>query len=111
MSELPQHHLRAARRKLRAARSLLADGLPEEAAAEAYFSMLSAARAALAKRGRFAKTHRGTWSLFAQFFVQPGLVEKAHYDAAQRAMELRVAADYMGGGASPEEARAALDDA
>ncbi|MDQ3587319.1 MAG: HEPN domain-containing protein [Actinomycetota bacterium] len=111
MSELAQGHLRSARRKLRAARSLLADELSEEAAAAAYFAMLSAARAALADRGQFAKTHNGTWKLFAQFFVKTDLVEKTQYDAAQRAMELRVAADYWGGGASAPEAQATISDA
>lgn len=103
--------LRAARRKLRAARSLLADKLPEEAAGEAYFAMLCIARAALAARGHFAKTHRGTWTLFAQFFVKTVLVGKSQYDAAQRAMELRNAADYWGGGASSAEAKVTVSDA
>lgn len=111
MSDLAEIHLRVARRKLRAARSLLADGLPEEAAAEAYFAMLRTARAALAERGHFAKTHHGTWTLFARFFVKTGLVDKAQYDTAQRAMELRNAADYWGGGANTAEAQATISDA
>lgn len=111
MSELPQDHLCAARRKLRAARALLAEDLPEEAAADAYFAMLCAARAALAERGHFARTHRGTWTLLARFFVKTGLVDKAQYDAAQRALDLRNAADYWGGGASTAEARATIRDA
>lgn len=105
MSDLPTDHLRVARRKLRAARSLLADGLPEEAAADAYFAMLRAARAALVERGHSPKTHRGTWGQFARFFVKTGLVDKHHYDAAQRAMELRDAADYWGEGAEATEAQ------
>lgn len=111
MTQVPQDHLRAARRKLKAARALLGEGIPEDSAADAYFAMLAAARAALAERGHFAKTHHGTWSLFAQYFVRTGLVPKSHYDAAQRALELRNAADYWGGGANAQEARATLDDA
>ena len=111
MSDLPQDHLRIARRKLRAARSLFADQLPEEAAGDAYFAMLYAARAALAERGQFAKTHHGAWVLFAQFFVKTGLVDKPQYDAAQRAMELRTAADYWGGGATTAEAQDTIRDA
>jgi len=111
VSEPPPDHLGAAGRKLRAAHSLLADDLPEEAAASAYFAMLSAARAALADRGHFAKTHHGTWTLFAQFFVKTDLVDKSQYAAAQRAMELRVATDYWGGGATAAEAQATVSDA
>jgi uncharacterized protein (UPF0332 family) len=111
MNERPRDHLRAAQRKLRAARVLLADDLPEEAAAEAYFAMHSAARGALVETGHFAKSHRGTWSMFAQYFVKTGLVDKADYRAAQRAIELRQAADYFGGGASPEEAEVTITDA
>lgn len=111
MSSGAQDQLRTARRKLNAARTLLAGNLPEDAAAEAYFAILGAARAALAARDRFAKTHHGTWVLFADFFVKTGLVDKSHYDAAQRAMELRTAADYWDGGASVEEAQATISDA
>jgi uncharacterized protein (UPF0332 family) len=111
MSGASQDHLRAARRKVRAAQSLLVDGFSEDAAAEAYFAMLSAARAALAERGHFAKTHRGTWGMFARYFVRTGLVEKGQYDAAQRALELRTAADYASEGANLVEAEATIGDA
>lgn len=111
MSNLPTDHLRVARRKLRAARSLLANGLPEEAAADAYFAMLRAARAGLAERGHSPKTHQGTWGQFARFFVKTGLVDKHHYDSAQRAMELRDAADYWGEGADATEAQVTIRNA
>lgn len=101
----------AARRNVRAAELLLADEIPENAAGAAYYAMLNAASAAILQRGRDAKTHPGTWTLFSELFVKAGEVDKELYKASQRAKELRVAADYRGSGASMNEAREAVDDA
>lgn len=94
-----------------AARVLLDARLPENAAAEAYQAMFSAARAALSERDREAKTHRGTWSLFEDMFVRPGAFEERLRTAARNAEELRYDSDYRLGGASQEEAKRALADA
>jgi len=96
-----------ARRHLAAARALLAGGIPENAAAAAYYAMLYAARAALSEEDRNAKTHRGVWALFSESFVVTGRVSKELYDAAQTARELREASDYRAAGATTEEAERA----
>lgn len=98
-------------RQLAAARSLLEAGIPENAAAAAYYAMLYAARAALSEEERNAKTHRGSWALFSESFVATGRVDKDLYDAAQTARELREASDYRAGGASDSEARRAVEAA
>lgn len=48
---------------------------------------------------------------FSRFFVRTGLIPKSQFDAAQRALELRNAADYWGGGATEGEAQVTLADA
>jgi uncharacterized protein (UPF0332 family) len=104
-------YLREADRFLAAARVLLEAKLPENSAAEAYRAMFSAARAALSEHNREAKTHRGTWSLFEDLFVRPGVFEDRLRDAARNAEELRYDSDYRLGGASEEEAKRSVADA
>jgi uncharacterized protein (UPF0332 family) len=106
-----EEYLREADRFLAAARVLLDAKLPENSAAEAYQAMFSAARAALSERDREAKTHRGTWSLFEDLFVRPGVFEDRLRTAARNAEELRYDSDYRLGGASQEDAKRVLADA
>jgi uncharacterized protein (UPF0332 family) len=99
-----QEYLDEAQRFLKAARILLDAGIPENAAAEAYQAMWSAACAALSEVGREARTHRGTWSLFDELFVRTGVLDGDLLRAARNAEELRYDSDYRLGGATTDEA-------
>jgi uncharacterized protein (UPF0332 family) len=81
------------------------------AVSSAYYAMLYAARAALSEDERNAKAYRGVWSLFSEVFVASGRFERELFAAAQRAQDLREAADYEAGSVSAEQADGVLADA
>lgn len=65
-----------AQRCLRGARAQLEADLPSRTVGEAYYAMLYAARAALSEEERYAKTHRGSWTLFNETFVVGGRFDR-----------------------------------
>jgi uncharacterized protein (UPF0332 family) len=101
----------SAQERLRASRASLDAGFPSSAVSAAYYAMLYAARAALSEEERNAKTHRGVWSLFSEVFVASGRFERELFAAAQRAQDLREAADYEAGTVPPKQADKVLADA
>lgn len=111
MSPRSEEFLATARERLEAGRAALAAGFPSTAAGAAYYAMLYAARAALSEEERNAKTHRGVWSLFGRLFVATGRFDAELVAAAQRAQELREAADYEARSVSREEAETILAEA
>lgn len=100
-----------ARERLEAARAAAAAGFPSTAVGAAYYALLYAARAALSEADRNAKTHRGVWSLFGELFVTTGRFDPELVAAAQRARELREAADYEARSVSRDEAETVLAEA
>lgn len=93
------------------ARGSLESSRPETAAVDAYYSMLYAARAALSERDRYAKTHRGVWSLFGELFVAPGSFDVQLYRSARGAEDRRLALHYEAEEMSLEEAGGVVEDA
>ena len=83
-----------AREALAAAQATLAAGHPSRTISEAYFAMLYAARAALSEAELNAKTHKGTWQLFREAFVDKGRFDASLFAEAQQAQRQREAADY-----------------
>lgn len=84
---------------------------PNAAISGAYFASFEAARAALAGRDLFARTHRGTWHLIHEHFVLTGDLD-ADLVAAAAAMERRRGyADYGPRGFSREQAEADVETA
>ncbi len=108
MSPRSAEYIEAANRKLEAARVMLRNGLPEDAAGAAYYAMLNAARAAASEEGRHSKTHHGAWVLFAELFVSTGRVPRDLQSAAEEARQLREQADYGAAGADEGQAREAV---
>ncbi len=104
MSPRSEEFLDGARRKLKAARVVLEAGLPQDAAAAAYYAMLNAARAALSEEDLYAKTHRGVWAQFSSTFIRTGRLDAQLVARAERARKAREEADYGVAGASTEEA-------
>jgi uncharacterized protein (UPF0332 family) len=83
-----------ARERLADARTLLGAGRTSGVVGLAYYAMLYAARAALSEEDRYAKTHRATWDLFHETFVEPGRFDRKLAAEARETQRLREAADY-----------------
>lgn len=66
MSPRSDELLASAHEWLAAAEAALRSGFPGGAAADAYYAVLYAARAALSEADRYAKTHHGVWALFGE---------------------------------------------
>ena len=111
MSPRSKEFMASAHERIRAAHAALSAGFPSVAVSAAYYAMLYAARAALSEEDRYAKTHRGAWSLFGELFVSAGRFDSGLFAAARRIQELREAADYDAREISSEQARPIVDDA
>lgn len=101
----------SAQERISAAHAALTAGFPSVAVSAAYYAALYAARAALSEKDRYAKTHRGAWSLFGELFVSGGSFDPRLLAAARRTQELREAADYDAREISAERAQAVVGDA
>ena len=93
-----------ARERLGASRSAAEGGYSTAAASLAYYAMFYAARAALSERDRYAKTHAGTWNLFAESFVDGGHFDRELFAAARRIQTTHERADYDAVAVSAPEA-------
>jgi uncharacterized protein (UPF0332 family) len=109
MSPRSGEFIARARSRLAAARDSLAAGHPDEAVSLAYYAMLYAARAALSEEERNAKTHAGTWSLFAETFVKPGRFPGELYREARATEEDRLKGDYDAVSFTEDRAAEAID--
>ena len=97
--------------RLEGARKNLEQGEYAITVGAAYYAMLYAARAALSEQDETAKTHRGTWALFREAFVEPGRFDRDLFSQAQRTQELREAADYEAGQVSTGQAETIVEQA
>jgi len=98
-------------RRLEGAREVSETGRVDIAVGAAYYAMLYAARAALSEEGLYAKTHQGTWTLFARTFVLPGRFDRDLARRATAAQEVREDADYEAAPPTSEQAQGVLADA
>lgn len=83
-----------AEKALRSARLLLKHRQLEDAASRAYYAMFHAARAILFSKGKKAKTHRGTISLFGENIVKKSILSEEFADMLRKAFDLRQKSDY-----------------
>jgi predicted nucleotidyltransferase/uncharacterized protein (UPF0332 family) len=97
-------YLDQARYQLRGAETLRGSDTPALAAAEGYFAVLNAARAALSERDLFSRTHPGTWDLAYQELVLPGLLPRDFHRWATRLQGKREDVHYKCMRLTPEEA-------
>lgn len=86
--------LREARQALRAAEALVANGFFGDAVTRAYYAMFYAARALLATKQVYPKTHGGVLRALGLHFVTQGLLSKDLAAAFGVALEARQRADY-----------------
>lgn len=111
MSPRSDEFMASADARIRAARAALAAGFPSVAVSAAYYAVLYAARAALSEEDRYAKTHRGVWSLFGELFVSTSRFDSGLVAAARRIQEVREAADYDARDVASDQAQALVIDA
>ncbi len=101
-------------RALASARLLLDAGDVDGACNRAYYAMFSAAQAALAHVGAATdsiKTHSGLISAFSLHLVRTGQFSAELGRALNRVEEIRLVADYTGGGVPAEMALRAVEHA
>jgi len=104
--------LERAEEKLRAANLLLENDMFSDAISEAYYAMFHAAKALLALRSIYPKTHAGVVSQFGLQFVTEGLIEDLYAKSLVKAETKREKADYdIYFEPSEEEAEAIVEDA
>ena len=89
MSPRSDELLASARVWLSTAEATLRAGFPAGAAADAYYAILYAARAALSEEDRNARTHQGIWTLFGELFLRTGRFDEPLYRLARKAEERR----------------------
>ena len=83
-----------AKKALRAAQILHADGLLEDTVSRSYYAVMHAARAALLVHDVIPTSHAAVRRLFGAVLVRPGLIEEAWAAVLAREQDQRVAADY-----------------
>jgi uncharacterized protein len=87
--------LEKSNRDLVLAKKVLAIDEPESAARDAYFAVLSAARALIFERRSVApKTHSGAASLFSDVAVKSGLLDASSAAVLSRGLDIRMDVDY-----------------
>jgi uncharacterized protein (UPF0332 family) len=87
-------HVAKALRFARATRLLLADGLYDNAAAEAYYAVFHAAQALLAAAGQGGESHAAVHTLLARHFVRLGPLPRDFSQRFSHLMGDRLLADY-----------------
>jgi hypothetical protein len=85
---------RRALTSLRAAETLNAQGLGEDAISRAYYAVMHAAKAALLVHDAVAESHASVRRLFGLTLIVPGEVEREWADILAREQDERIAADY-----------------
>jgi uncharacterized protein (UPF0332 family) len=111
MSPRSEEFAAGARERLAAARHAIDGGHFEVAVGTAYYAMLYAARAALSERDLNAKTHGGTWSLFAEHFVRTGMIDSGMAAKSRHVERLRYRVDYDASEVDLQTAEDVLADA
>lgn len=111
MSSRTQEFMTSAHERLAGARDCLKAKHVELAVSAAYYAMLYAARAALAERGEYAKTHQGVWTRFSNLFVLTSEIDRGLFKVATRAQDARKEGDYEAVPISAEIARELIDGA
>ena len=101
-----------AEEKLRSANLLYENKMFADTISEAYYAMFHVAKALLALRDIFPKTHAGVVSQFGLQFVNEGLIEELYAKSLAKAQTKREKADYdIYYEPSKEEAESIIEDA
>lgn len=94
MSSESRGYLRKAECRLEVAEELLKSRRYEDSVSRAYYCVLSSARAALALKDSYPKTHEGTLRMFGELFVKEEKWPRTMGSNFSRLKALRDKADY-----------------
>lgn len=89
-----QSLLKMSEENLRDARSLFSSGSYRSAISRAYYVFFDVAKAALLTKNIVPKSHGGTIAKFGELFVKSYLIQGDYGRAFNRALEIRMEADY-----------------
>lgn len=104
--------LKMSEENLRDARSLFSSESYRSAISRAYYVFFDIAKAALLTKGIIPKSHGGAIAKFGEVFVKSNLIKGDYGRAFNRALELRMEADYEALRAfTQEEAEEVIQDA
>ena len=107
-----EKHLERADEKLGSANLLFENNMSTDAISEAYYAMFHAAKALLALKDVYPRTHAGVVSQFGLQFVNEGLIEELYAKSLAKAQTKREKADYdIYYEPSKEEAESIIEDA
>jgi uncharacterized protein (UPF0332 family) len=95
-----------ARRNIRSAKMLLADGDCDTAVSRAYFAMFYVAEALLLSKGLAYSKHPAVIAAFGKEFAKPGVLPAEFHAHLREAAEARNISDYQVGSLLTEEATA-----
>ena len=90
-----EKHLERAEEKLRSANLLYENKMFADTISEAYYAMFHVAKALLALRDIFPKTHAGVVSQFGLQFVNEGFIEELYGKSLAKAQTKREKADML----------------
>ena len=94
MNDSPRKELIRAKKALLAAKTLLENQLYEDCVSRAYYSVLHAAKAALATEGIEPQSHHAVRRMFGLQFVKTGKIEKDYARILTAEQEDREISDY-----------------
>jgi hypothetical protein len=101
-----------AEEKLRAARSLLAQGFPDDAVSRAYYAIFHAASAALLAEGIAVESHSALAATFGLHLVKPGKIGRRFGRILGRLKDEREGGDYdVFSALEADDAERAVEDA
>ena len=86
--------LSRAEHALKAAKSLIRDGLFADSITRSYYGVFHAARACLLHTGHNASTHKGVFALFYQHLIKTGMIEEEYGQILKEEKEERLLSDY-----------------
>ena len=104
--------LKMSEENLEDARSLFSSGSYRGAISRAYYVFFDSAKAALLTKGVLPKSHGGAIAKFGEVFVKANLIKGDYGRAFNRALEIRMEADYEAlRQFSEEEAKEMIEEA
>ena len=94
MNELIALEIERGDEALKSAETLLTAGLYRDAMSRTYYAVLHYARALLATKGCFPKSHHGVMQLFSQHFIKTGVIAIETGRILARQQKFREESDY-----------------
>ncbi len=92
--DLAKYRLSDSHEKLESAKILFENTKYKDAISRSYYAMFSAARSLLATKSLDSAKHSGVISLFNQYFVKEGILNKTYGKILAEAKDIREESDY-----------------